>query len=75
MTCRFTFCVPLGLKIALLKKKKQVVAWVWLDFVCANCQQLQSLTPLLRMLAPAEEAIWGWGKQQGKELARGTLPG
>ena len=56
---------PDGAENSPAKKKNRL----WFGVGWILCVQLSSLAPP----SVAEKAIWRWGKQQGKELARGVL--
>lgn len=60
-----SFLHAVGAENSPAKKKNRL----WFGVGWILCVQLSSLAPP----SVAEKAIWRWGKQQGKELARGVL--
>lgn len=66
MTCHFTLCCAIGVENSPAKKNRLWFGFGWV-FVCANLDQRRSMAPPPLALAPAEEVIWGWGKQRGRE--------
>lgn len=69
VTCHFTLCCAVGVENSPAKKKNRLWFGFGRIFVCANLDELQSTARPLLALAWAEEVIWGWGKQGGREGA------
>lgn len=76
-TCHFTLCCAVSVENSPAKKHRLRFGFGWI-FVHTNLDQPQSTTLPPLALAPAEEVIWGWGKQRGREGAgkgAAELPG
>lgn len=71
MTCRFTFCVPLGLKIALLKKIKTGCGLGLAVFCVRKPSAAPEPDPTAAYAGPSRGSHLGMGEAAGEGTGKG----